>query len=95
MNDRLNGHDVRHLALELAEKLWDGDGFEEDDGPEVVVTSIGYVDLYSDGSVSGYGRIIWELDPDSAGIHCPLCGWAEEGHDHSDCEELEADDIYE
>jgi hypothetical protein len=92
--DRLNGHDVRHLAHELAEKLWNGEGYE-DDGPEVVMTSVGYVDLYSDGSVGGYGRILWELDPDSCGTWCPICGTAEDDGTHDICEEMEADDIYE
>ena len=59
---QLTTEDMQHLRNELRElRLWAGEDESEDsplNGPEVVMTSIGYVNLWSDGEVDFHGTTI-------------------------------------
>lgn len=59
---QLTTEDMEHLRKELRELLlWRGGdegGLDCIDGPDVVMTSIGYVNLWSDGEVDFHGTII-------------------------------------
>ena len=59
---QLTTEDMQHLRKELRELRlwWGGDEGELDriEGPEVVMTSIGYVNLWSDGEVDFHGTTI-------------------------------------
>ena len=59
---QLTTEDMQHLRNELRElRLWAGEDEGELDrieGPEVVMTSIGYVNLWSDGEVDFHGTTI-------------------------------------
>lgn len=52
----LTDHDKQRLRDEYEEVLLD------DDGPEVVMTSLGYVELWIDGDVCAYGEVIWNVE---------------------------------
>lgn len=54
----LTDRDKQHLRDEYEEILLDYDN----DGPEVVVTSLGYVELWIDGDVCAYGEVIWNVE---------------------------------
>ena len=54
--DKLTVRDWAHLR-----EVWEGNSQDPEvcaywDGGEAVMTSIGYVDLWPDGDVTGYGR---------------------------------------
>jgi hypothetical protein len=53
----LSDADIRDLTKE-----WEAMDPDSYDGPEVVMTSIGLVDLWLDGEITGYGRIIYTLE---------------------------------
>jgi len=57
----LTDHDKQHLRDEYEEILSE-EG--ESDGPEVVMTSLGYVELWIDGDVCAYGEVIWNVQDD-------------------------------
>jgi hypothetical protein len=57
----LTDHDKQHLRDEYEEILLDGGDI---DGPEVVMTSLGYVELWIDGDVCAYGEVIWNVQDD-------------------------------
>jgi hypothetical protein len=55
----LTDDDKQHLHEEYQYMLAD----EEDyDGPETVMVSCGYVDLWIDGDVVAHGRTIWNVE---------------------------------
>jgi hypothetical protein len=56
----LTKQDITHLVDTLTLRM---EGFEEgdDNGPEDVMVSIGYVSLFTDGTVVQYGRVIYTL----------------------------------
>ena len=56
--DGLTGEDIEWLEECLASRLEDE---EDDGGPEDVMTSLGYVELWRDGDVVQYGTVIFKL----------------------------------
>lgn len=56
----LTEHDKQHLRDEYEEILLDAS--TDIDGPEVVMTSLGYVELWIDGDVCAYGEVIWNVE---------------------------------
>lgn len=94
---RLTNGDVRWLAENLREMHVPPDDWEPDgahagdtyypDGPDAVMTSIGYVSLWADGSVNGTD--VLDVDSVLSG-HCPVCGALDTDDstvDHSDCDD--------
>lgn len=64
---KLTSDDLEHLSQALARRIEDNQRDEADEdydegGPEVVVTSIGYVDLWLDGEVTAGGTLLAKLD---------------------------------
>lgn len=52
-------HSIAWLAERLAERLADP---EDEGGPEDVMTSLGYVQLWRDGDVVQHGTVIYKLE---------------------------------
>lgn len=77
----LTGSDIRHIAATVRRRLLEDDT----DGPEPIMTSLGYVDVWTDGTTSATGRDP-VVDPDSAMTgHCPICGWVDARDEHRAC----------
>ena len=57
--DGLTEEDIEWLEECLASRLEDED---DDGGPEDVMTSLGYVELWRDGDVVQYGTVIYKLE---------------------------------
>lgn len=55
----LTDYDREVIAREYRAIL---DTIEEYDGPEIIILSIGYCDLWSDGEVTAHGRVIATCD---------------------------------
>jgi hypothetical protein len=55
----LNEDDIEWLGECLASRL---DDEEDDGGPEDVMTSLGYVELWRDGDVVQHGTVIYKLE---------------------------------
>jgi hypothetical protein len=55
----LTGADIVRLGECLASRLEDD---EDDGGPEDVMTSLGYVQLWCDGDVVQHGTVIYKLE---------------------------------
>lgn len=58
----LNDHDEQHLreSYDNMQEYWEHDY----DGPETIVTSLGYVYLWDDGDVTFRNEIIWNVNDD-------------------------------
>lgn len=59
--NKLNSRDIKHLR-----ECWLA-AREDDslpDGPEVEMTSLGYVELWSDGEVTAHGQLLGSFDDD-------------------------------
>lgn len=72
---KLTKRDINHLRDELR-GMWSDEDRHNEGGSDVVMTSIGYVDLWTDGEVSAYGRVIGKFDDD--------LDWTEDTDDESD-----------
>lgn len=61
--DGLTEDDIEWLEECLSARLEDEEDEEEDDGgPEDVMTSLGYVELWRDGDVVQHGTVIYKLE---------------------------------
>jgi len=60
-NNKLTADDIEHLR-----ECWFVAREDDtlDDGPEPVMTSVGYVDLWSDGEVTAHGETLGSFDDD-------------------------------
>ncbi len=59
MSTDLTTEDLAHLANALRARLEDE---EDEGGPEPVMTSLGYVDLWRDGEIMSFGRVIATIE---------------------------------
>lgn len=60
--------DVKHLETEMVRRIENNmreptDPDYDEGGPEPVMTSLGYVDLWIDGEVVQNGQVIFTLEP--------------------------------
>lgn len=58
----LDDHDKQHLreSYDNMQEYWEYDY----DGPETIVTSLGYVYLWDDGDVTFNNELIWNVNDD-------------------------------
>jgi hypothetical protein len=64
LNTKLTKRDIDHCRETLLSlRTWEQETGESAD-PETIMTSIGYVDVYPDGEVVAYGRVVARFDDD-------------------------------
>lgn len=61
--NKLTYEDIESLREEYREMLLDEERMAEG-GPDVVMASFGYVNLWTDGAVTAYDRLIGKFDDD-------------------------------
>jgi hypothetical protein len=54
-------HDIRH-AQQTHEELMQN--IDEYDGPEIIMTSRGYAEVWLDGEIVQFGRVVFDVDDD-------------------------------
>jgi hypothetical protein len=64
MNEQLTPHDIAHLRQVYDDEVLPAILDETYDGPAIAMTSVGYVNVWSDGEVTSFGGVIHTLDVD-------------------------------
>jgi hypothetical protein len=80
-NTTLTRRDLDHCReTVLGLRTWEQEAGEPAD-PEIIMTSIGYVDVSSDGECAAYGRVVARFDDDGDLVE------TDDGDDGADSEE--------